>query len=249
MKGRKPVLLALTLLALCAGGCGGRGAGDAVEHGGGAGERSRVASERGRADAVRGRGSNGTGERGGRGGGFGCSGKPFSQKAGKRIDKERHADIDAISKKPKLVDTLRYNALMDSLANGDTTGLWPVKSAPYPYKGAILPYYRVVAYYGNLYSKRMGVLGEYPPDTLWQKLNAEVAKWEKADPSTPVKPAIHYIVTTAQGEPGKDSLSRMRMPKSQIDSALSIARLGDPLLLFDIQAGLSNLRHEAPAID
>ncbi|NLZ50642.1 MAG: S1 family peptidase, partial [Rikenellaceae bacterium] len=66
MKGRKPVLLALTLLALCAGGCGGRGAGDAVEHGGGAGERSRVASERGRADAVRGRGSNGTGERGGR---------------------------------------------------------------------------------------------------------------------------------------------------------------------------------------
>jgi hypothetical protein len=249
MKGRKPVLLALTLLALCAGGCGGRGAGDAVEHGGGAGERSRVASERGRADAVRGRGSNGTGERGGRGGGFGCSGKPFSQKAGKRIDKERHADIDAVSKKPKFVDTLRYNALMDSLANGDTTGLWPVKSAPYPYKGAILPYYRVVAYYGNLYSKRMGVLGEYPPDTLWQKLNAEVAKWEKADPSTPVKPAIHYIVTTAQGEPGKDSLYRMRMPKSQIDSALSIARMGDALVFLDIQVGLSNVRQEVPVIE
>jgi hypothetical protein len=138
---------------------------------------------------------------------------------------------------------------MDSLANGDTTGLWPVKSAPYPYKGAILPYYRVVAYYGNLYSKRMGVLGEYPPDTLWQKLNAEVAKWEKADPFTPVKPAIHYIVTTAQGEPGKDSLYRMRMPKSQIDSALSIARMGDALVFLDIQVGLSSVRQEVPVIE
>ncbi len=39
--------------------------------------------------------------------------------------------------------------------------LWPTKTV-FPNGGAILPFYRVVAYYGNLYSKKMGVLGEYP---------------------------------------------------------------------------------------
>jgi hypothetical protein len=48
------------------------------------------------------------------------------------------------------------------LANGDSSHRWPVRSA-YPNPGAILPFNRIVAYYGNLYSRNMGVLGEYPP--------------------------------------------------------------------------------------
>ena len=150
--------------------------------------------------------------------------------------------------RPKLVDTLQYRALMDSLANGDTSGRWPAK-APYPYEGAILPYKRVVAYYGNLYSKQMGVLGEYPPDTLWQMLRREMAAWQKADPSTPVVPAIHYICTTAQGSPGRDSLWRLRMPRKQIDSALKIAAMGDALVFLDIQVALSNVQAEVPVIE
>lgn len=161
----------------------------------------------------------------------------------------RHAALKAEAMKPRLVDTVRYKALMDSLANGDTTGRWPVKSAPYPYEGAVLPYWRVVAYYGNLYSGRMGVLGEYPPQQLWAKLRSELRKWEEADPSTPVKPAIHYIVTTAQGDPGRDSLYRMRMPRKQIDSALAIAAMGNALVFLDIQVGLSNVRKEVPVIE
>lgn len=39
--------------------------------------------------------------------------------------------------------------------------LWPVKTV-YPNAGAILPFNRIIAYYGNLYSTKMGVLGEYP---------------------------------------------------------------------------------------
>ena len=155
----------------------------------------------------------------------------------------------AEARKPRIVDTLQYKALMDSLAGGDTTGRWPVKSAPYPYEGAILPYHRVVAYYGNLYSKKMGVLGEYPPDTLWQKLRREVAAWQKADPATPVLPAIHYICTTAQGWPGRDSLWRLRMPKKQIDSALAIAAMGDALVFLDIQVALSSVQAEVPVIE
>ena len=39
--------------------------------------------------------------------------------------------------------------------------LWPKKTV-YPNAGAILPFKRIIAYYGNLYSTKMGVLGQYP---------------------------------------------------------------------------------------
>ncbi|MEI7504219.1 MAG: hypothetical protein WCJ61_13145, partial [Paludibacter sp.] len=99
-----------------------------------------------------------------------------------------------------------------ALANGDTTGHWPIVKQPFPLEGAILPFHRIVAYYGNLYSKKMGVLGEYPPKELWRKLNNELAAWKKADPTTPVIPAIHYIAVVASGTPGKDRKYRTRMP-------------------------------------
>src|SRR5690606_19570627 len=84
------------------------------------------------------------------------------------------------------LDTAAYNLTNRDLANGDTSGYWPVKNQPYPLSGAILPFKRVIAYYGNLYSKRMGILGEYAPKEMLSRLNVEVKKWEKADPKTPV---------------------------------------------------------------
>jgi hypothetical protein len=64
-----------------------------------------------------------------------------------------------------------------------------------------LPFKRIVAYYGNLYSKKNGNTGEYAPDELWRRFDVEKAAWEKADPKTPVQPAIHYIAVVAQGIP------------------------------------------------
>ena len=147
------------------------------------------------------------------------------------------------------IDTLAYNKKLKALANGDSTGRWPVKPQPYPMENAILPFKRIVAFYGNLYSKRMGVLGEYPPEELWIKLKAEVKAWEKADPSTPVVPAIHYIAVVAQGSPLKDGKYRRRMPESQIDSALTIARMGNALVFLDIQVALSNVKEEVPLLE
>ena len=88
------------------------------------------------------------------------------------------------------VDSTAYQKKNAALANGDTTGLWPIKNQPFPLVGAILPFKRIVAYYGNLYSKKMGILGEYPPKEIWKRLNSEVKAWEKVDPTTPVQPAI-----------------------------------------------------------
>ncbi len=123
--------------------------------------------------------------------------------------------------------------------------LWPPKTV-YPNPGALLPFNRIVAYYGNFYSKGMGVLGQYPSDVALQKLQAEVAKWQAADPSTPVIPAIHYIVTTAQGSPGKDGKYRLRMPDSQVDHALDMAHKIHGIVFIDIQVGLSNIQSELP---
>lgn len=146
------------------------------------------------------------------------------------------------------IDTAKYFALQKALANGDTTGLWPVKNQPIPSSGAILPFKRVVVYYGNLYSKKMGALGEYAPKEMWSKLNAEVKRWEKADPSTPVQPGIHYIATVASGTEGKDGKYINRMPDKQIDSALTIAKMHDAIVFLDIQVALSTIREELPRL-
>jgi hypothetical protein len=142
-----------------------------------------------------------------------------------------------------------YDSLMKKLAHGDTTGRWPVKNAPYPLPGAILPFKRVVAYYGNLYSKKMGILGELPPTEMLQHLHAAVQEWQKADPSTPVQPALHYIAVVASGDPGKDHMYRHRMPFKQIDTILYLAKKAHAIVFLDIQVSLSNIRAELPLLE
>ena len=151
--------------------------------------------------------------------------------------------------KSTFVDTMEYDEMMMHMINGDTTGLWPVANDVYPLEGAILPFKRIVAYYGNLYSKNMGALGEYPPKEMWQMLKDEVAAWQAADPDTPVIPAIHYIAATAQIGPMRDSTYRMRMPHHQIDSALAIAKMEDAILFLDLQVGHSTVLKETHALE
>jgi hypothetical protein len=149
---------------------------------------------------------------------------------------------------PANIDTVVYNQKLQELANGDTSGLWPQKSV-YPLPGAILPYNRVVAFYGNLFSKRMGILGELPKDEMLKKLQQEAAQWEAADTSTPVIPALHYIAITAQSLGGKDGKHRMRMPFHQIDTILSWAKEINALVFLDIQVGGSTIKAEMPLLE
>lgn len=148
----------------------------------------------------------------------------------------------------KTIDTARYNKILHDLANNDTTGLWPVK-APYPLAGAVLPFNRIVAFYGNLYSKKMGILGELPKVEMLKKLKGEVAKWQAADSSLPVIPALHYVAVTAQGAPGKDNKHRMRMPWHQIDTIINWAKEINGLVFLDIQVGHSSVKEEVPPLE
>lgn len=168
----------------------------------------------------------------------GCSNKVFA-----RLTK------DTSGKSAPALDTLRYDSLMTRLANGDKTGKWPVKNAPYPLPGAILPFNRIVAYYGNLYSKNMGVLGQYAPKEMLAKLKGEVKVWEAADTLTPVVPALHYICVTAQADAGRNGLHNLRMPFSQIDKVLDMAKEINALVFLDIQVGFSTVKTELPLLE
>lgn len=146
------------------------------------------------------------------------------------------------------LDTAQYNRMLQYMSNGDTTGRWPVKSA-YPLPGAVLPFNRIVAYYGNLYSTRMGALGEFPKKEMLRRLQDDVAKWTAADSTMPAIPALHYIAITAQMEPGKAGTYRLRMPFSQIDTVVAWAKEINALVFIDIQVGLSTLQKEMPEFE
>lgn len=145
------------------------------------------------------------------------------------------------------IDTALYNLKMKQLANGDKTGRWPPKTV-YPKAGALLPFKRVVAYYGNFYSTQMGILGQYPPAQMLEKLRATVQQWEMADTLTAVMPAIHYIAITAQHSPGNGKKYRLRMPFQQIDKAIALAAQVNGIVFLDVQVGLSSLEEELPTL-
>lgn len=177
---------------------------------------------------------------------------------------------------PKPIDKAAYDKKVNELANnppppGPTTktvtdpktgkktivtvpakvlppNIWPVK-AVYPLSGALLPFNRIIAYYGNLYSTRMGVLGQYPEAEMLAKLEGEVKKWEAADPSTPVIPALHYIAVVAQGSAGADGKYRARMPDSEIDKVIAMAAKINAIVFLDVQDGFSTVQSEVPRLE
>jgi hypothetical protein len=125
--------------------------------------------------------------------------------------------------------------------------VWPV-SGPAPRPGSILPHKRIVAYYGNPLSKRMGILGELPPDEMLKKLDREVKAWERADSTTPVVPALHLIAVVAQGSAGRDGLYRARMADSLIERVYGWAQRRKAIMFLDIQVAKSTLQAELPRL-
>lgn len=122
---------------------------------------------------------------------------------------------------------------------------WPT-AQPYPHGGALLPFNRIVAYYGNFYSSRMGILGELEEDALIAHLQNISRQWEAADPDTPVIPAIHYITMVAQGSAGDDGMYRNVMPEDHMQKAYDMAQKIDGILFLDLQIGLSSVQRELP---
>lgn len=133
----------------------------------------------------------------------------------------------------------RQKVLSDTLKPDTSASVLPV-----PVCDAILPFYRIVAMYGNFYSSHMGILGSLDEENLLQLLDVECKAWNQADPLTPVMPAIHYIAVTAQKAPGKGKKYRLRMPDHQTMRAIRLARKVEGITFLDIQVGHSTVRDE-----
>lgn len=163
---------------------------------------------------------------------------------------------DSIGTKPApiTVPSVPGRVKRDSLALVATIRLtrddprWPVKGPPL-LPGSILPAKRIIAYYGNPLSKRMGILGEIPPDQMLARLDREVAAWSRADPSTPVQPALHLVSVVAQGAPGRDGNYRLRMADTLIEKVYSWAKSRNAILFLDVQIGKSTLMAEVPRLE
>jgi hypothetical protein len=125
---------------------------------------------------------------------------------------------------------------------------WPVPNAPTPLPGAILPAKRIVAYYGNPLSKRMGILGEVDSATMLARLDKEVAAWNKADPDHPVQPALHLIAVVASDQPGTSGKYRTRMDSALIRRVYNWAKSRNALLFLDVQVGTGTLQEELPRL-
>ena len=177
-----------------------------------------------------------------------CNGDGKAGETGKTLGKANDSTKIVSAGVSNTLDTADYNKKMLELSNNDTTGIWPVKTV-HPLAGAILPFNRIIAYYGNLFSKRMGILGEIPRDSMFAKLLGEVKNWQDADTATKTIPALHYVAITAQGLPGKDGKHRLRMPFHQIDTIMNWAEQINALVFLDIQVGHSNVKDEVASLE
>jgi hypothetical protein len=131
----------------------------------------------------------------------------------------------------------------------------PVKPASAPrlrHPPSVLDEHVMVAWYGNPWTGKMGILGRLTGDALADGLKRQAAAYA-AVTHKKVLPAYELIAVVAQGSPGPDGLWRRRENRDVIDRMLHAARAAGFKLILDIQTGrstvLSELRYLAPYLE
>jgi hypothetical protein len=127
------------------------------------------------------------------------------------------------------------------------SALWPV-TLPALLPGSLLPEHRIVAFYGNSKSTRMGILGQLPPREMLPKLERTATEWARAEPGRKVLPALHLIVTVAQGKPGGDGKYRLRHSDAVIEQVMGWAEERGWIVFLDVQTGWSSVPAELPRL-
>jgi len=140
---------------------------------------------------------------------------------------------DSVPRRPKR----RPHVVKAPTATGDSAARdsqpsWPI--APIPLPGSILPARRIVAFYGNPLSRRMGILALQPADSMLSRLDRVTAEWTEADSATPAQPALHLIAVVAQGSPGRDKKYRQRADSALIERVYGWAKSRGALLFLAV---------------
>jgi hypothetical protein len=162
------------------------------------------------------------------------------------IDSLRRDTTRAAAAKLKALQAKKPVAKKDPPAWAGKVARRAMSHTPLP--GALFPGCRVVAYYGNPLSRRMGILGEIAPDSMLARLARQAEAYQKADPSTHVVPALELIAIVAQADAGRDGMYRARMPDSLIERVAAWAEKKNYILILDIQNGHSDMAREISSL-
>lgn len=108
---------------------------------------------------------------------------------------------------------------------------------------------RIVAYYGTPTSNLMGILGEYEPDEMMRLLKDQTQAYTDADPDRPAIPAIEFIATVAQRDPGPDNLYVASVDPEYIRQYSELAKENDALLILDVQLGRASVMDEVRQLE
>jgi hypothetical protein len=125
---------------------------------------------------------------------------------------------------------------------------WPVEMPEFMDE-SILPCNRIVAYYGNPLSRRMGVLGEYETEEMLRRFRNQIEEWNRGDPDHPVQPALHLVAVVAQQEAGTSGHYRTIMRDTLIERVYSWAQEAGAILFVDIQVGTDDIRTLLPRME
>jgi hypothetical protein len=117
-----------------------------------------------------------------------------------------------------------------------------------PVTTSALATHRLVTFYGHPFDDRMGVLGEYDPPVVIQKLKEQTAAYTAADPTRPGLCTIELIASVAQGSPGADGLYIARTPTAEIEKWAQLTQQQGCLLMLDIQMGYDTVDNDIKAI-
>src|SRR2546430_1640890 len=77
-----------------------------------------------------------------------------------------------------------------------------------PWDRPLLADHRIVTYYGHPLSARMGTVGHLPPAQVVERLAAESARWQRADPKARVLPGLEVVAVGASSRPEFDGRYR-----------------------------------------
>lgn len=110
--------------------------------------------------------------------------------------------------------------------------------------GSLLPGCRVLAYYGNPMSKRMGILGALPADSMLKRLTKQAEAYSALDSFMPVVLALELVTPVAQASAGRDGKYRLRMRDSTIAHFAALAARTKGVLILDMQVGKSTVGAE-----
>lgn len=108
---------------------------------------------------------------------------------------------------------------------------------------AVLDTSLLVAWYGNPWNGRMGILGRLNGVALADGLKRQAAEYSKVTQKK-VLPAYELIAIVAQAQPGRDGKYRRRETRDVIERTLHAARAAGFKLVLDIQTGRSTVLDE-----